>query len=149
MITQLSSSRMKRRSGERSNEIAKGFDHYHRTAYKLAKKQFISWFPTQDDLLQAAALAAAEAVVILGEETTFKQLCRTLQPVLYRQAVAYGLRSTTNRKAGIHKQLRREICLCQLVLEENELYQLEYHRKAIGVGHPDGGKATSPGSQSD
>ena len=94
MIAQLSSSRMKRCRGERGNEIVRGFDHYHRIACKLAKKQFIIWFPTHDDLVQAAALAAAEAVVLLGEETTFKQLCRTLRPFLYRQAVAYGLRNT-------------------------------------------------------
>jgi hypothetical protein len=149
MMTVTSPSKRKIPTSKRSTDIARGFDHYHRIACKLAKKQFIIWFPTHDDLVQAASLAATEALVLLGEETTFKQLCRTLRPVLYRQAVAYGLRSTTNRKAGTHKQLRREVCLCQLVLEENELYQLEYHRKAIGVGHPDGGKATSPGSQSD
>src|SRR5690242_6326676 len=110
MIAQLPSSRMKQRRGGRGNEIARDFDHYHRIACKLAKKQFILWFPTHEDLVQAAALAAAEAVVLLGEEATFKQLCRTLRPMLYQQAVAYGLRNTTNRKAGTHNQLRREIC---------------------------------------
>src|SRR5947209_17330720 len=87
------SPKRKRPMGKRGNEVARGFDHYHRIACKLAKKQFIIWFPTHEDLVQAAALAAAEALVILGEETTFKQLCRTLRPVLYRQAVAYGLRT--------------------------------------------------------
>src|SRR4051812_46901697 len=109
MIIEFLTSQMKeRRSGKRSNEIARGFDHYHRIACRLAKKQFGSWFPTRDDLVQAAALAATEALTQLGEEATLKQLCQALRPVLYKQAVAYGLRSTTDRKVGTHKQLRRE-----------------------------------------
>src|SRR5690349_265774 len=117
----------KGRKNDRDNESAAGFDHYHRIACKLAIKQYLAWFPTHDDLVQAAALAAAEAVAEFGEQTTLKDLCSFMARIIYQQATTYGLRSLTNRKAGTRHNIRREFCLCEILDEDESTAYLEFH----------------------
>lgn len=133
MVSQQSPDRKGRKSG-RDNEVVAGFDHYHRVACKLARKQYLAWFPTRDDLVQAAALAAVEAIAELGEQTTLKALCLLVDRILYQQATAYGLRSLTDRKAKTRQNIRREVCLCEILVEDESTAYLEFHRGAIGVG---------------
>jgi hypothetical protein len=124
----------------RDDEPIGGFESYHKVGCKLALKRYFPWFPTKDDLTQAAALAAVEAEAQLGSHTTLKPLCRLLDRSIYQQATAYGLRSsstTTNHKAGTlrtRQNIRREYCLCEVVAKDRMVVELEYHRGAIGVG---------------
>lgn len=119
---------------DRDNEAVAGFDHYHRVACKLARKLYLRWFPTREDLVQASALAAAEAQAELGEQTTLKKLCLFVSRVLYQQAAAYGLCSLKNSKAGTRHNIRREYYLCEILGEDDDTAHLEFHRGAIGVG---------------
>ena len=80
------------KSGKRDNEIVQGWDTYHRIATRIARQYLRFYFPTTEDLVQAAALAATIARFGLGDETRLGQLTRVLRQVLKQQATAYGMR---------------------------------------------------------
>jgi hypothetical protein len=120
------------RKTNRDNEIVTGFERYNYLARHFARKFYYRWIPTNEDLEQAAALAAMEALHTLGEQTTLKELCTFLGRELYKQAAAYGL-SSLKRKGVTRVNTNREIPLTSLALEGGS-DPLEAQRLPVGVG---------------
>lgn len=92
--------------GKRDNEIVQGWDSYHRIASKIALRYLKYYFPTNEDLFQAAALAATVAHFSLGEEARLGDLTPVLRKVLKTQATAYGMKQRTRRRPDGSKTMQ-------------------------------------------
>lgn len=92
--------------GKRDSEIVQGWDSYHRIASKIALRYLRYYFPTTEDLFQAAALAASVAHFSLGEETRLGELTPVLRKVLKAQATAYGMKQRQRRRLDGSKTMQ-------------------------------------------
>jgi biotin operon repressor len=122
-----------RKNPSRDQEIVCGFERYHKVAYTLGRRYYANWFPSPEDLFQASALAAAEALAQFGEQTELKALCQLIDQVLGQQTRAYGCRHFTNRKAikqGFH---RLEYSFTHLFEEEEVENHPNWHAGPVGV----------------
>jgi biotin operon repressor len=123
----------KRKNPNRDQEIVAGFDRYHKVAYTRAKRYYVNWFPSQEDLYQATALAAAEAMVEFGEQTELKSLRQLIDRVLGQQMRAYGCHLFTNPKAIERGRVRLEYNFTQLFDEKEVENDPELHAGPVGV----------------
>jgi biotin operon repressor len=122
-----------RKNRSRDREIVAGFDRYHKVAYKRGRQYYANWFPSHEDLFQATALAAAEAIVEFGEETELKPLRHLIDRVLGEQIRAYGCRYLTSPKAIERGRLRLEYNFTQLFDEKEVENDPELHAGPVGV----------------
>jgi biotin operon repressor len=123
----------KRRNSSRDGEVVSGFERYHMVAYKLGKRYYANWFPSREDLFQASALAAAEALAQFGEETELKPLCQLIDRVMGEQMRAYGKRHFTNRKVGTQSHLRLEYNFAQIFEGDEVENYPNWRGGAVGV----------------
>jgi DNA-directed RNA polymerase specialized sigma24 family protein len=122
-----------RQNSSRDGEVVSGFDRYHMVAYKLGKRYYANWFPSREDLFQASALAAAEALAQFGEETELKPLCQLIDRVMVEQMRAYGKRHFTNRKVGTQSHLRLEYNFAQIFEGDEVENYPNWRAGAVGV----------------
>jgi biotin operon repressor len=122
-----------RQNSSRDGEVVSGFDRYHMVAYKLGKRYYANWFPSREDLFQASALAAAEALAQFGKETELKPLCQLIDRVMGEQMWAYGKRHFTNRKAGTQSHLRLEYNFAQIFEGDEVENYPNWRAGAVGV----------------
>jgi hypothetical protein len=92
--------------GKRDDEMVQGWDSYHQIAMKIARRWLSYYFPSNEDLFQAAALAATVARFGLGEEARMGELTRQLRRVLKQQATAYGMRQRQVRRPDGSKTMQ-------------------------------------------
>ncbi len=79
--------------GKRGQEIVRdGFSGYFNLAKSVAYRYYRFAFEDWHDREQAAALAAMEALRLLGPDNTMDEVVSMVRYVLYRQAKAYGWR---------------------------------------------------------
>ena len=125
---------------KRDAEIVKGWDSYHRIAMKIARRWLSYYFPTKEDLDQAAALAATVAHFGLGEEARMDELTTQLRRVLKQQATAYGMKQRQRYQPDVRKTMqtyRPEVPFAAIedTLEQDEAQTwYESRMMFIGVG---------------
>jgi hypothetical protein len=92
--------------GSRDNEIVQGWDDYHKIAMKIARRWLSYYFPTNEDLYQAAALAASVVQAKFGEAARMGELTSEIRGVLKQQASAYGMRQRQVRRSDGSKTMQ-------------------------------------------
>jgi hypothetical protein len=129
-----------RKTSKRDNELVQGWTGYHMIASKIAWRFLKYYFPTKEDLFQAAALAATVAHFGLGEEARMHELTKILRRTLKEQATAYGMKQRQRRRPDGSKTMqtyRPEVPFAALEdeLEQDEAQTwYESRMMFIGVG---------------
>jgi biotin operon repressor len=122
-----------RKNANRDQEIVSGFDRYHKVAYSVGRRYYANWFPSEEDLFQASALAAAEALAQFGEQTELRALCQLIDRVMGEQMRAYGKRHFTNGKEGSQGHLRLEYSFTYLFEEEEVENHPNWHAGPVAL----------------
>jgi hypothetical protein len=118
--------------------VSGGWDSYFLVALKIVNKWWRGYFPTKEDMVQTAALAATVARVAFGEETIMGKLSPVLRHEISQEAGRYGWRQRRvyrEDKSFTMVQVWPETAISRLNEENPHWFEeLGVYPRAVGVG---------------
>ncbi len=131
--------RKSNKQGKRHYEpVTGGWEAYFLVALKIANTWWRGYFPTKEDRVQTAALAASVAKFAFGDETILGKLTPVLRHEISQEAGRYGWRQRRvyrEDKSFTMEQVWPETAISKLD-EENPYWfeELGDYPRVVGVG---------------